>query len=238
MKKHGFTLAEVLITLGIIGVISALTMPTFTQNTQTAKVGPSLAKAVASFENATKAVLANAEADSLSGAEVCADGAATCGGKTHFDETGDVFWNNISAYLSGAKTNTDGLPEPLKAWAENTGHVFQSKDGMMYIFGENLPAAGTTKTEVTGMPNRSVFASPLLIDINGPKEPNKEGRDIFFFYLMDDGSLVPFGSRNDLIAYDPENKTWTDACPNNAVPGDATYCAASIFDNGMKVMYK
>ena len=36
--KKGFTLAEVLITLGIIGVIAALTAPALIQNTGTANV--------------------------------------------------------------------------------------------------------------------------------------------------------------------------------------------------------
>ena len=34
MKKNGFTLAEVLITLGIIGVVAAITLPTVIQNYQ------------------------------------------------------------------------------------------------------------------------------------------------------------------------------------------------------------
>src|SRR5574344_1014605 len=34
MKKHAFTLAEVLIVLGIIGVVAALTIPTLMQNAQ------------------------------------------------------------------------------------------------------------------------------------------------------------------------------------------------------------
>ena len=33
MKKAGFTLAEVLITLGIIGVVSAITLPTLMSTT-------------------------------------------------------------------------------------------------------------------------------------------------------------------------------------------------------------
>ena len=31
-SKNGFTLAEVLVTLGIIGVVSAMTVPTLMQN--------------------------------------------------------------------------------------------------------------------------------------------------------------------------------------------------------------
>ena len=34
MKKRAFTLAEVLITLGIIGIVAALTMPTLIGNYQ------------------------------------------------------------------------------------------------------------------------------------------------------------------------------------------------------------
>lgn len=34
MKRKAFTLAEVLVTLGVIGVVSAITMPTLIQNQQ------------------------------------------------------------------------------------------------------------------------------------------------------------------------------------------------------------
>jgi prepilin-type N-terminal cleavage/methylation domain-containing protein len=37
-KKFGFTLAEVLITLGIIGVVAALTAPALVKNSGTAKI--------------------------------------------------------------------------------------------------------------------------------------------------------------------------------------------------------
>ncbi|MFQ8626884.1 MAG: type II secretion system protein [Candidatus Gastranaerophilaceae bacterium] len=33
-KKYGFTLAEVLVTLGVIGIVAALTMPTLMANHQ------------------------------------------------------------------------------------------------------------------------------------------------------------------------------------------------------------
>ena len=65
MKKFGFTLAEILISLGIIGVISALTMPTLFTNTSTAKIGPTLAKAVSAFEQANTMMLNDLDADSL-----------------------------------------------------------------------------------------------------------------------------------------------------------------------------
>ena len=63
--KKGFTLAEVLITLGIIGVVAALTLPTLTSNTQTAKIGPKLAKAASTFEQANEAYLNAESVDAL-----------------------------------------------------------------------------------------------------------------------------------------------------------------------------
>jgi len=65
MKKFGFTLAEVLVTMGIVGVISALTIPTLVSNTTEAQIGPKLAKAVSTFEQANEAFLNARASDSL-----------------------------------------------------------------------------------------------------------------------------------------------------------------------------
>ena len=74
MKKMGFTLTEILITLGIIGVVAAITIPSLFNNTSTGKIGPTLAKAVASFERANKSLLAEKSADALSDTGVTSSG--------------------------------------------------------------------------------------------------------------------------------------------------------------------
>ena len=65
MLKKGFTLAEVLITLTIIGVIAAITLPTLMNNTTNAQIGPKLAKAVSMFEQANTALLNANSVDTL-----------------------------------------------------------------------------------------------------------------------------------------------------------------------------
>lgn len=57
MLKKGFTLAETIITLGIIGVVVAITTPIVIHSTAKAQVGPKLAKTVAIFEQANAAIL-------------------------------------------------------------------------------------------------------------------------------------------------------------------------------------
>lgn len=63
MKNYGFTLAEVLVTLGIIGVVSAMTIPTLMQNhqkktyvTQLHKVYNELQQAFLQYRNDKNAV--------------------------------------------------------------------------------------------------------------------------------------------------------------------------------------
>ena len=52
MKKYAFTLAEVLITLGIIGVVAAMTIPTLMQNTNAKDVVAKVKKANNTITNA------------------------------------------------------------------------------------------------------------------------------------------------------------------------------------------
>ena len=51
-KKFGFTLAEVLITLGIIGVVAAMTIPTLIANTNSAKFRAQFKKTLSTLNQA------------------------------------------------------------------------------------------------------------------------------------------------------------------------------------------
>lgn len=59
--KKGFTLAEVLITLGIIGVVAAMTIPTLIQNTNSVKFAAQFKKTVSTLSQA--ALMAQAQYD-------------------------------------------------------------------------------------------------------------------------------------------------------------------------------
>ena len=99
MKKSGFTLAEVLITLGIIGVVAALTAPALVQNAGSAQIGPKLAKAVSTFELANQNMLNAADA-----ATIKASGATSGNGTAE-----ENYLNNLSNYMkANLQTETDG----------------------------------------------------------------------------------------------------------------------------------
>ena len=64
-KRVAFTLAEVLITLGIIGVVASLTLPPLIQKHQKQVWVNQLKKSVSTWENGFKMMMADAETDDL-----------------------------------------------------------------------------------------------------------------------------------------------------------------------------
>ena len=68
-KQKAFTLAEVLITVGIIGVIAALSAPALIQHSASAKVGPAFSRCISTLTNGFQAYMYANEADTVSSAD-------------------------------------------------------------------------------------------------------------------------------------------------------------------------
>lgn len=231
MKKSGFTLAEVLIALGIVGVIAALTMPTFVTKTSTAKIGPQLAKAVSGYEQATKAILNAAETDSLNAAMVCPVGNSNCtpGDRKLMITDGKIFLNELSRYMNGSDKDGNGTNFKLSDGTEyELPSEFRAGEATDSTFPKEVPLAKPSLT------------TPLTIDINGVgTPPDQPGRDQFFFTMWCDGSLKAVGTNGwDEGAPTSSDELWSKKCPANTVPDDARYCAGHVFENGLKVLYK
>ncbi|MCQ2743883.1 MAG: type II secretion system GspH family protein [bacterium] len=208
MKKNGFTLAEVLVTLGIVGVIAALTIPTFTQSTSNAKIGPMLGKAKSSFEQATTAMLNEAQSDSLTEAMLCPETTPNCTASQRVAVVSSAnytnFLFNLGHYLKGSRSGTK---------------EFRSEDGVKYLLNGFTSPSSPFAHDAT--------VANVEIDINGEQDPNTDARDVFYFEMRNDGSLVPFGIDN-----------WQTKCAKNTVPTDPKSCAAHVFENGLKAEYR
>ena len=234
MKKFGFTLAEVLITLGIIGVVAALTAPALVQNAGTAKIGPTLAKVVSTLENANEQMLHDEDATDLSKiARLEAD-----------------YYELLSKYISGSSydTTVNGNLEfdpPMTLWDGNQAgglsmraYLFNFSDNICLIVG--IPAASSSDYNPKGsFKGRYAY---MYVDINGSKtKPNKLGKDVFYFIIDKSGSVIPYGSSTLSWLLDDDGSEYTNsnnsACNENKV-GDGKACAGSIFENNMKVIYQ
>lgn len=172
--SNGFTLAEVLITIGIIGVVAAMTLPTVITNIKYAQIKASLKKNYA----LTLQVLDQINKDQ------------------GFNITGDYrIFNNraVNVFKEYYK-----LPDPkcknqklcnrydFKTFDGRDFHsdsylddgLFYTNDGSQYIF------------------NNDGYGLFITIDVNSKaKGPNRWGYDMFTFEITKQGKLLPMGAQ-------------------------------------------
>jgi len=165
-KFNAFTLAEVLITLAIIGVVAAMTMPTLINNTNGAQFKTAYKKALSVLNQAVVMNIALDDYD-LKGTSVETD--ATDGadfnqssvGKMITTRTNATLKTPSDAYLTAIQTNVDTDSETEGSPNIANNYVFQFQDGIVFTFAKD--AANCTETA----PCKG------FIDTNGVKGPNK-----------------------------------------------------------------
>ena len=230
--KQGFTLAEVLITLGIIGVVAALTAPSLMHNVSTASIGPKLGKAYSTIENANKQILVDNGTDSLD--KITED----------VDEYMELLSGQIanSSFNVGETEASDFDPAPTtydenELNLANSCRIFYLPGSAALMINENIGGA-----QYNPRGSYKGYYTLVWIDIDGiTSGMNVLGKDIFMFYMDKNGSLIPGGSSamawligNDNIKYDSA----TDyQCDENNV-GTGHGCAGSIIENDYKVIYQ
>lgn len=224
MKKIGFTLAEILVVLGIIGVVAALTLPSLMSNTASAQIGPKLAKAVAMFDQANAALLTEQGADSLLETGLLAEPIE------NENSYQAQFTNHLKASLNGAINTT----LPTNFFGVDSVGTLTAKDGTVYAM-----YADTGKTHDTTKPAHKQIIGTVLLDIDGSSGANKPGTDIFAFTWWADGSLRPYGGTGSESGYD-----WKTQCKGEETNGNMTLvtdywaCAGHVFENNLKVKYE
>ena len=169
MKKLlGFTLAEVLITLGIIGVVAAMTIPSLIISYQKQETATELKKIYTTLNQAVR--LSESENGPSSGWIL----PATEGNYTQSNAYWDTY---IIPYLAVIKKSTaNNCFSQNATWLDgknfteftstNTRSVIL-KDGASIYFGD------------IGIGITSYDYGQIWVDLNGVKKPNVVGKDIF-----------------------------------------------------------
>lgn len=234
MYKKGFTLAEVLITLGIIGVVAAITLPTLIQNYQKQVYANGAKKGLNTIMNLMSKIQADENASSLETTTLFSDG--TC----YMDPTCEerygnptVIENLIPKYVKTIKTckneecdikyigsnfvnnklhlNLDYV-ENIYNYNSNwsTIYGFYLEDGMvLYIFPSQIGIS-------------------IYFDINGEKGPNTKGYDLFF---------VSFSSTTGKVSYSPSSNYDPDNTYSNQAYSYSYNPLYYLMSNGWKMDY-
>ena len=229
-RKIAFTLAEVLITLGIIGVVASLTLPSVITKYQKQQTIAQLKKAYSTLDNASR----------LSQVEN--------GEMRTWDK--ELYRTNIKKYVE-----TYYLPyingEKNTNWV-NKNYVIRNLNGrILYDYKSSDCKAIKTADGQMFMFHQTSFGQSYLwifADINGTKGPNRIGRDIFVFDGSDYGSndkyLVHFwgqfwgrnGLMNDNVTENVQNSRGYGCSKKNKYGYYAGfYCGALIIQDGWKI---
>lgn len=192
MSKKGFTLAEVLIVIGIIGIIAQMTIPTLVQNVQEKTTVTALKKAYSTLSQAyTMAVQENGTPDNWG---LTADAA---GNQRVLDMLSPILNTTQNCGLGdGCFVNKNYKTLGNGDWGNKyTNHSVgkaQLADGSQILtvsYGSCTNIQGTS----TALKNCCGW---IGIDTNGSKNPNQLGVDFFAFYLTTSG-IIPIGSQQE-----------------------------------------
>ncbi len=232
MKKYAFTLAEVLITLGIIGIVAAITMPVLITNYQKQVTVERLKKSFSVISNAF--VSSQYE-----------NGDMNTWGMDNLGSVDDNYENIISSFLKNyiikyldisvdcglncnLQTNIKRNRLNGKDWVWNSRflYVVYLKDGTIVSF----------------MIDNSGYVYQLVriyVDINGNQKPNLSGKDIFTFKLavnannainMSGITEAKMMNNRDILL-----KDCRECCSKNSGDYAGDYCSGLIQYDGWKI---
>ncbi len=211
LKNRAFTLAEVLITLGIIGVVAAMTIPSLMENVRNRDLQAQLKKTYSEWNQISMQFMYDND-------QSIPDYAAENGTQAlikvlskyvkGFSKISD--WTYHNSYDENG-SNLTTMPYPMFTMkgkqttinCDNTG--FYVDISGKYISFDDTPKRG--------------FNGPrLCIDLNGDKRPNTLGIDIFSFVFTTDGHIIPEGTDH------PDNNYITYGDNGGTIKASENYC--------------
>lgn len=206
-----FTLAEVLIVVGIIGIVAEMTIPTLQKDFQKQVTISSLKKQYSSLAQAVRL----SEADN--GPNENWDWGLSTDGTVR--QSFDYYWApylRISKYCS---SYSDCGYNSVAPWLRPDGTSY----GMTLVYapmrttvilndGTLLLVKAFQSAPVNGDPD--VSSRYIFIDINGPQGPNTLGKDVFDFILVPQKGLMPYGygASSAFVNSNCSKGSWGETC--------------------------
>lgn len=239
--KSGFTLAEVLVTLGIIGVVSAMTIPTLMQNHQKKVYITELHKVYNEFQQAALAQITSRNAINLTEAGVRSDAAMGTFIRNQFKVVKDCTGDPTDC-LADSYTNMNG--GAVRSYSDTTAPCFVLASGAAicakYQVSERELVNDSGVVVGISLDYIANLMGDLIIDINGKQGPNVVGRDLFVAGIYSDGSVKSALQGPRLIRPGEEIKTNLAKCQSATKierQGDASYCFNEILSNNWEMDY-
>ncbi len=233
MKEKGFTLAEVLITLGILGVVIAMTLPTVVGKYKKQATISQLKKAYTILSQ----VVLSAQEDNGGAYFLTSDTVNADATKKFFEQYWLPYFNNPTVSEDGLHPygvgyayetiNGESYRQTILTLFASGRIYFTTMDGTSYYV--NMMWWDREYDEDGNIVSLTAkYSSNQLVhvDLNGVKPPNVIGKDVFMFQVFFDKNIVrPYGY----------SKTQAQINSNCSLNGTGDYCAAKIINDGWQM---
>ncbi|MBD5402131.1 type II secretion system protein [bacterium] len=227
--KKGFTLSEVLVTLGILSVIALLTIPAVLKNYKHRVYISQLKKTYSQLTDATQAIMNDEHSTNFY--ETSAAVPSDCSSDDIKHHKGACYF--LTNYLKTIKVNCNVIKQSgdinelcVPAEVKNGSVVLTQYKNLVNGNAGLLNGEYCVQTingaAICQNHNNGGFVT-FNIDINGPLPPNETGRDVFFLKVENDGTIVDVGD--------------TDAAAANCGNPESRGCLRRIMNNGWKMDY-
>ena len=234
-NKKGYTLAEVLICIAIVGVVAALTLPKLVNKTNKSTLGATLARTVELTQTGMTNIIQEANRNSEDGNAVVGLSAIQ---KKDIGLDGEDYImddDNYGSLLRGFFDSEDFDDYATANIKDYTGADINeaiSADLNAFKFKKLNSAVIFQKAQNLDNADRDTIIARVIIDANGVGAPNSFGEDVFLFGLTNNGTLIPAGSKqyNDF-----DDNVAVDACADTA--GDGLACAARVMADKWEIKY-
>ena len=240
MKKRvkAFTLAEVLITLSILGVVAAISIPNIIQQYQKRLIITKLQKAYANLEIAAQNIALNS---GCIGRDIACTKLADVSENTNITES----FMQLSGFKNYKKNSQRKWICPLPDYYTNSEHCKADSIQNSYIVNDIGYYVSALRNTI--LPN--LVGNSLLVNvyINNKKNYFYKGINLFTFIIYDNFVVEPVSECSG-TQYCPASKTSNSRidkyCSKDVTGLDSGYrtagwsCAAKIIKDGWKITYQ
>lgn len=211
INNKAFTLTELLVALGIIGAIAAISIPSLMTRIQNRMF-------VTNLKSTTEAIKLLADKQLITSSTRSLR-------NTDFDNpTSLLSTNNFNIVSTCSSASTS-------CWKTTNYRTIKNTNTASVTRSTNIPTAKLKNGATLGYSKApeavgSLYQGSFYIDLNGDDLPNIVGRDYFTFYITTDGKIRP-------IPTGTLEANSTETC----ISGAANVCYGLIVENGWKMPY-
>lgn len=233
----GFTLAEVLVTLGIIGVVAAMTIPTLIQEHQKRALATATKKFYSTMSQAVRTYMAEEGVDDLRNTPLARD---------NYDDSASPeaissIRNFVTKYLKVVKEcdydANDCFAEEYKNFDGSDSNFTTESNWIRrrdYVLSDgSIMRIGYSTSPIE-----------LFVDVNGKKGPNRVGYDlwsmsIFYDGTIDESSITPECRRDkdDCLFVSSSIEEWREYRFEDCKNGQYGGCFGHFIENNFSFDY-